>query len=427
MKKCKYHSVLFILCTGLVLLLANSSVTCTKVAPPAEFKITSLNIEPPKVQIGETVNISILVENIGDAEGAYPATLLINDIKEQIKVTNVAPGESKAVTFSTSKGKAGTYKVKVGDLTGTIIVTPSPVPIYSNPQTYRMVRTLTIKNETARVNSLRIWMPAVTDWDSQRNVVSENTSLPPSSVWKDPQFGTGILFWQFTDKPSGGSSLVITDQLTYTCYEINYQIDPGQIPAYDKTDAQYILYTRSEKYLEADDPNIVKTAKEIMGNKTSPYDIAQSFYNWVMAHMTYQKVGGLKGAKFAFENGYGECGDYSALFVALCRASGIPARPVVGRCLRPDDWHVWVEFYLPGYGWIPVDPTFGDSGYGNYFGHIDNKRLIFNKQYNIVLYPNPYFFPSEQSGLQTWFWEYQGFQGTISADIHYSITPIPGS
>jgi transglutaminase-like putative cysteine protease len=93
--------------------------------------------------------------------------------------------------------------------------------------------------------------------------------------------------------------------------------------------------------------------------------------------MTYQLVGGSKGAKLAFENEYGECGDYSALFVALCRAAGIPARPVVGRWATSEaiDWHVWAEFHLPGYGWVPVDPTVADTTgqLEDNFGHLDNK------------------------------------------------------
>jgi transglutaminase-like putative cysteine protease len=60
------------------------------------------------------------------------------------------------------------------------------------------------------------------------------------------------------------------------------------------------------------------------------------------------------------------------LFVAICRAIGIPARCVYGLRVGPsrlfrslglssDDatmaQHVRAEFYIPGYGWIPVDPS----------------------------------------------------------------------
>jgi hypothetical protein len=119
------------------------------------------------------------------------------------------------------------------------------------------------------------------------------------------------------------------------------------------------------------------------------------------------------------------------LFVALCRSIGIPARPVVGRWAtsEADDWHCWAEFYLPGYGWVPVDPTMGDQTgerEGN-FGHLDNKRLTLNKTYNVVLHPRPYFFAPEVGFLQTLFWEYHGGSGVIHCDLEYSVTLIAGS
>jgi transglutaminase-like putative cysteine protease len=56
--------------------------------------------------------------------------------------------------------------------------------------------------------------------------------------------------------------------------------------------------------------------------------------------------------------------DIHSVFVALCRAAGVPAREIFG--LRPakkggqdisSRQHCWPEFYLPGYDWVPVDPA----------------------------------------------------------------------
>jgi transglutaminase-like putative cysteine protease len=270
-------------------------------------------------------------------------------------------------------------------------------------------------------------MPLVAAWDSQTNVTTERTT-PNPNTWKDPLSGNGILSWQFTGEPGSGALVVITDEFTYTCYQVSYEIDLNKIGMYDKASSDYQLYTRPEKYLEADDVQIKKIASELQQDKTNPYSIAASIYDWVMNHLTYRNVRGLSGAKFALENGYGNCGDYSALFTALCRAAGVPARPIVGRWATSDpaDWHVWAEFYLPGYGWLPVDPTHADlTGKGrDYFGNLDNRRLILHKGFNIVLQPRPGLIGPEYAHLQTFVWEYQGVAGQIQADLTYTINPL---
>ncbi len=200
---------------------------------------------------------------------------------------------------------------------------------------------------------------------------------------------------------------------------------------YDKTSSLYQLFTRPEKYVESDDARITAIAGQLQQGKTNPYTIAGAIYDWVIDNLAYRKVGGLKGAKFALENRNGECGDYSALFTALCRAAGIPARTVVGRWATSssDDWHVWAEFYLPGYGWLPVDPTDADLNKKGRacFGNLDNNRLILHKGFTVVLQPSPVSLKPEVGFLQLYCWEYQGVKGqtTIQTEITYTINPRP--
>lgn len=67
--------------------------------------------------------------------------------------------------------------------------------------------------------------------------------------------------------------------------------------------------------------------------------------------------------------GAGVCQDYAHALLALLRADGIPARYVSGyvhanpdqesSLLGSEGSHAWVEAFLPGNGWVGLDPTNG--------------------------------------------------------------------
>ncbi|MEN3364506.1 MAG: protein-glutamine gamma-glutamyltransferase [Burkholderiales bacterium] len=73
--------------------------------------------------------------------------------------------------------------------------------------------------------------------------------------------------------------------------------------------------------------------------------------------------------EFLFETRAGFCEHYSAAFVMLMRAAGIPARVVTGyqggqinpvddfMTIRQSDAHAWAEVWLENRGWTRVDPT----------------------------------------------------------------------
>lgn len=151
------------------------------------------------------------------------------------------------------------------------------------------------------------------------------------------------------------------------------------------------IYLRPETLVESEHPEIraalAEAFPEGLDDKAPAYDVAWTIYQWVLTHSTYQlnsergRLSKLWGALDLLRTGRGECSDYSALFVALCRAAGIPARSQVGFWTEKESSpHVWAEFHVPGIGWIPVDPASGDRA-GNdparWFGNLPdlNRRI----------------------------------------------------
>ncbi len=93
----------------------------------------------------------------------------------------------------------------------------------------------------------------------------------------------------------------------------------------------------------------------------------------------------------------GDCGLQALLFIILCRINGIPARWQSGMALEPTycGGHDWAQFYLPGWGWLFADCSYGGSAYRFgaserhqfFFGNLDPLRLVATKAFQAPLTP----------------------------------------
>lgn len=87
--------------------------------------------------------------------------------------------------------------------------------------------------------------------------------------------------------------------------------------------------------------------------------------NWVHNNMQYDisYVGQIKNAPEVFKDLHGVCSEYTHLMISLARSLGFESR-YVGGYVFSDSWqpHAWSEIYLPSYGWLAADPTFGQVG-----------------------------------------------------------------
>jgi transglutaminase-like putative cysteine protease len=108
---------------------------------------------------------------------------------------------------------------------------------------------------------------------------------------------------------------------------------------------------------------------EIRANRSddSPEVTARAIYDWVVDNVAYRKVGtgwGNGDTFWACSERYGNCTDFHALFISLARSEGIPARFEIGFPLPLESsggeiggYHCWVQYHLPGRGWVPIDAS----------------------------------------------------------------------
>ncbi len=129
--------------------------------------------------------------------------------------------------------------------------------------------------------------------------------------------------------------------------------------------------------------------------------VARAIFEHVLANMKYDKPQDKKGwgkgsVKWACSEKYGNCTDFHALFMNLCRARGIPARFTMGVLLprepkgKLDGYHCWCEFYVAGAGWVPVDASEASKHPEKkdyYFGTLDEDRVAFLEGRDLTLEP----------------------------------------
>ncbi|HUL02718.1 MAG TPA: transglutaminase-like domain-containing protein [Gemmatimonadales bacterium] len=153
----------------------------------------------------------------------------------------------------------------------------------------------------------------------------------------------------------GGGQTLAGDTLTVRRAEPADLTARYELPSRDTGLARWLA---PEPLIESADPRIRAQAHAIVGEERDPARATAALLRWVGAYVHKEQTVGLPSAVRVFELKRGDCNEITALFVALARAAGLPARPAAGLVRLGDHfyYHAWPEVYLGV--WVPVDPTF---------------------------------------------------------------------
>ena len=108
--------------TGLINHFTAFAIIAVTTPSPAKFTITTLDVTPEQVKLGEPLTITAQVINVGGSEGSYTLNLTINGEVERTKTVTLAPLASDTAIFTVTKEEPGTYIVSVDGLTKEFIV-----------------------------------------------------------------------------------------------------------------------------------------------------------------------------------------------------------------------------------------------------------------------------------------------------------------
>jgi transglutaminase-like putative cysteine protease len=217
-----------------------------------------------------------------------------------------------------------------------------------------------------------------------------------------------------------------------TRFSITYELTVfGQYHAIDASKVRPIARTPGKTPALAEDlaerpPHIVFTpamreySRKVVGTETNPYRIAQKLFvavdriPWGGAR-EYSTISNI--SDYALHSNHADCGQQTLLLMTLLRMNGIPTRWQSGWVFADTDYdnmHDWAQLYLPPYGWVPMDVTFGvlQSGDpqidGFYLGGLDSYRIAFNDDFSQPFVPAKQHFRSDTVDSQRGEVEWRG-------------------
>ena len=213
---------------------------------------------------------------------------------------------------------------------------------------------------------VHIFVPLPQVSPQQEILSAEIRASIPGKVEAETRYGNRFWHGQIEEAPDDPISVQIDAVVRRTRHET--QPSAGE-PLSDEEKKRFEPFLGPNERVAVAHEVLDPMLEEIrsMRANDAPSATARAIYDWVVDHVEYKKVGtgwGNGDTFWACSELYGNCTDFHALFTSLARTEGIPARFEIGFPIPEahekgeiGGYHCWVQFYLPGSGWIPIDAS----------------------------------------------------------------------
>ncbi len=294
----------------------------------------------------------------------------------------------------------------------------------SKSRSLEFTYTVSVSDVPPGTREVKIWIPYLSE--NAYQVIDEANITPEnfSRITYDKKYNNKIIYCAFQSPKN--SSLEVKANYKVKRYEYANNPAPASFSKSHTPDSPR-NYLSADKWVTLS-PRVRALAKEITKGKKTTIDKDRAIYKYVFNNVSYDK------AIPGWGNGdtervcvvrAGNCTDFHSLFISLVRASGIPAKFVMGIPLPHDKkegeipgYHCWAEFYDKKTGWIPVDISEAwkdKSKYNYYFGALTEDRLEFTHGRDIILEP-----AQNTEPLNYFFYPYVEVDGKIFTNVKTS-------
>jgi len=221
---------------------------------------------------------------------------------------------------------------------------------------------------------VQVWVPLPdVDADFQRTLDHHwSGNATSAQIVADPARGVRMLYATFApgqDKPA----ISVTSRVQTRSRSIDWQAR-----AHAAEDPAVLRDALCATELIPTDGIVRKTALVATRGARTDVDKVRGIYEWIVTN-AHREPGvrgcGIGDVASMLESGNlgGKCADLNAIFVGLCRASGIPARDLYGVRVATSQFgyrelganpakltgaqHCRAEAWLQGHGWVAMDPA----------------------------------------------------------------------
>jgi transglutaminase-like putative cysteine protease len=255
---------------------------------------------------------------------------------------------------------------------------------FRDKRSYTISYSVNVKiNEASVPNTLYLWIPQPLISTAQRSAELLSRSMEP-----------------FVDNYQGASLFKLGNLSAHsqTRIDLAYKVEVYAVetlvrPQLLRQEAVSGLYTQSSPLIPAAKPEIKKQANALVGRERNPYLKARRVYEWMLSEGLIQETASAGGVIDALNAKRADPYTAALLYCALLRSAGVPCVPVAGVLVnrsRETIRHVWAEFWIDGFGWVPVDPAMGagavPASFSSrpdratfYLGSVDSQRIAFSR------------------------------------------------
>ena len=103
-------------------ILVAMSLLATSGCKRAEFEVSSLQVTPEEIWVGNSATVKASVSNVSNDSGVYTANLMVNEEIVKTFELTLASGQTETISFDLTKNEHGTYTITLDSLTSILLV-----------------------------------------------------------------------------------------------------------------------------------------------------------------------------------------------------------------------------------------------------------------------------------------------------------------